>query len=78
MKSLTVKQAEKWFDRLRSNNPAAFKEMLKHLKKFEKSNDQYECFVKMNTILLEYPELTREINVFMEEPNRFIVNRTEV
>lgn len=32
----------------------------------------------MNGILLEHPELTREINTYLEEPNKFIVNRTEV
>lgn len=34
MKSLTVKQAEKWIDRLKTDNPTAFKEIIKQLKKF--------------------------------------------
>lgn len=34
MKSLTVKQAERWFEKLKTNNLNAFKELLKQLKKF--------------------------------------------
>lgn len=78
MKPLTVKVAEKWFDKLKSDNVNAFKDIVKNLKKFEKSNDQFDCFVRLNNILLEYPELTKELNQYLEDANKFIVNKTEV
>jgi hypothetical protein len=32
----------------------------------------------MNTLLLEHPELTSEINGFLEDGNKFVVNQSEV
>ena len=52
MKSVTTKQAEKWLEKVRSSSPGSFKEINKILKKYERTNDEHECFIKLNTILL--------------------------
>jgi histone deacetylase complex regulatory component SIN3 len=75
---MTVKQAEKWLEKVRNSNSNSFKELSKILKKYEKHTDDYECFVKVNTLLLDHPDLTAEINGFLEEGNKFIVNQSEV
>ena len=52
MKQLTVKQAEKWLDKIRTTNTNLYKDISKELKKYERSNDSYDCFIKMNSHLL--------------------------
>ena len=78
MKTLSVKQAEKWLQKLKNANPNSYKELSKELKKYEKRNDEYECFVKMNKTLLGHPDLTQEINHYLDEGNKFVVNIPEV
>ena len=78
MKQLTVKQAEKWLDKIRTTNTNLYKDISKELKKYERSNDSYDCFIKMNSHLLSQPDLTNEINNYMEEGNKFVVDMTEI
>lgn len=76
MRPMTVKQAEKWLDKIKGTNANSFKELSKILKRYERSSDDYDCFVKLNTLLLEHPELTIELNGFLEEGNKFVVNQS--
>ena len=39
MKTLSVKQAEKWLERLKNSNPNSYKELSKELRRYEKRND---------------------------------------
>ena len=78
MKTLSVKQAEKWLEKVKTVNPNSYKELSKELKKYEKRNDEYDCFVKMNKTLLSHPDLTQEINNYLDEGNKFVVNIPEV
>lgn len=75
---MTTKQAEKWLERLKSSNPNAFKEINKALKKYERTNDEHECFIRLNTILLDHTDLTAELNVFLDEGHKFVINRSQV
>jgi hypothetical protein len=47
------------------------------LRKYEKTEDEYDCFKKLNHTLLSHPKLTDELNTFMEDGNKMIVNRSE-
>lgn len=76
MRPMTVKQAEKWLEKVKNTNGNSFKELNKILKKYEKNADDYDCFVKVNTLLLEHPDLTTEINGYLEDGNKFIVNQS--
>lgn len=78
MRPMTVKQAEKWLEKVKTTNTNSFKELSKIFKKYERNSNDYECFVKVNTILLEHPDLTSEINNYLEEGNKFVVNQSEV
>ncbi len=78
MRPMTVKQAEKWLEKFKTTNQNSFKELSKILKRYERSSDDYDCFVKINTLLLEHPDLTSEINGFLEDGNKFVVNQSEV
>ena len=51
--------------------------MSKALKKYEKSDDEYECYMKLSHLLLQTPSLAKEINIHLEEGNRFIINESE-
>lgn len=78
MKPMTTKQAEKWLGHVKSSNSGTFKEINKILKKYERTNDEHECFVRLNSILLDHPDLTNEINNFLDEGHRFVINRSQV
>jgi uncharacterized protein YlzI (FlbEa/FlbD family) len=78
MRTLTVKQAEKWLEKVKSSSSNSYKELSKILKKYEKNSDDYECFLKVNTLLLEHPDLTTELNGYLEEGNKFVVNQSEI
>lgn len=43
---------------MKNANPNSFRELNKILKKYEKNNDDYECFMKINTLLFEHADLT--------------------
>ena len=77
-KSMTTKQAEKWLDKVKSANSTSFKEINKVLKRYERTNDEQECYLKLNTILLEHPDLTNDLNNFLDEGHRFVINRSQV
>lgn len=51
--------------------------MTKFLRKYERTDDEYDCYLKISHTLLSHTELTKEINLFLEEGNRFIVTRAE-
>ncbi len=59
VKSLSMKQAEKWLESLKRENTQTYKELVKVLKKFESTEDEYETYKKMSRILLDHPSLTR-------------------
>jgi len=63
VKQITLKQAEKWLDRVKADHPATHKEMSKILKKYEKNDNEYECFLKLSHLMLQAPSLARDINV---------------
>lgn len=54
-----MKQAEKWLESLKRENTQTYKELVKVLKKFESTEDEYETYKKMSRILLDHPSLTR-------------------
>ena len=58
MRPMTVKQAEKWLEKVKTSNPNSFKELSKVLKKYERTSDDYDCFMKMNSLLMDLPDLT--------------------
>ncbi len=58
MRPMTVKQAEKWLEKVKTTNQNSFKELSKVLKKYERTSDDYDCFMKMNSLLMDLPELT--------------------
>lgn len=39
MRTITQKQAEKWLDKLKSKNPQVYQEVLKALKKYDRSQN---------------------------------------
>lgn len=75
---MTVKQAEKWIEKVKSSSQNSFKQLSKILKRYERNADDYDCFIKLNTLLLDHPDLTSDINNYLEEGNKFIINQTEV
>lgn len=77
VKQISVKQAERWLEKLKNENPQSYKEVSKSLRKYEKNEDDYDCFVKVNHTLLSHAELTKELNNFMEEANKFVINKPE-
>lgn len=77
MKPISVKQAQKWLDKLKNQDVQAYKDITKFLRKYEKTEDEYDCFKKLNHTLLNHPKLTDELNTFMEDGNKMIVNRSE-
>ena len=77
MKQINVKQAEKWLEKLRNENQQSYKDLTKFLRKYEKTQDDYDCYLKISHILLEHCDLTKEINMYLEEGNKFVVNRPE-
>ncbi len=77
IKQISVKQAERWLEKLKNENSQSYKELSKSLRKYEKTEDDYECYVKINHTLLAHTELTKELNNFMEDVNKFVVNKPE-
>lgn len=77
IKQITVKQAERWLEKLKNENPQSYKELSKTLRKYEKNDDDYDCFVKINQTLLGHSDLTKELNNFMEEANKFVINKLD-
>ena len=59
MKSLTIKQAEKWLEKIKEADPMAYKELSRCLRKYDKTSDELECFQKMNEALFGLPVLTQ-------------------
>jgi hypothetical protein len=47
------------------------------LRKYEKTEDEYDCYVKISHTLLSHSELTKELNAYMEDGNKFVVNRPD-
>jgi hypothetical protein len=47
------------------------------LKKYERNDDEYECHIKINHLLLSTPVLAKEMNCYLEETNKFVINETE-
>lgn len=76
-KQLNVKQAERWLEKLKSENLQSYKDITKFLRKYEKTEDEYDCYVKISHTLLSHSELTKELNAYMEEGNKFVVNRPD-
>lgn len=65
VKPISVKQAERWLDKLKTENPQSYKEISRCLRRYEKVEDDFDCFVKVNNVLLPHPELTRELNLYL-------------
>jgi hypothetical protein len=55
----------------------SYKDITKFLRKYEKTEDEYDCYVKISHTLLAHSELTKELNGYMEEVNKFVVNKPE-
>ena len=64
---------EKLFDGLREQSPQAFRELKGVLVRWERSDNQAECFERMQEILLPFPDTTKSINDYLEEQTRFAV-----
>ncbi len=47
------------------------------MRKYEKTDDEYDCYVKISHTLLSHVELTKEINLFLEDGNKFVVSRPD-
>ena len=77
LKQMNVKQAEKWLDKLKTENLQSYKDITKFLRKYEKTEDEMDCYVKISHTLLCHSELTKDLNTYVEEANKFIVNRPE-
>ena len=63
---------------MKAANQNSFKELSKILKRYERNSDDHECFLKVNTLLLDHPDLTIDINGYLEEGNKFIINQSQV
>jgi histone deacetylase complex regulatory component SIN3 len=74
-KQISVKQAEKWLERLKGENQQSYRELAKVLRRYEKTEDDYDCYVKMSQTISSHPDLTRELNLYLDEPNRFAIPR---
>lgn len=57
MKQISVKQAEKWLEKLKTEDLQAYKDITKFLRKYEKTEDEYDCFIKINHTLLNHSKL---------------------
>ena len=77
LKQLNVKQAERWLEKLKNENLQSYKDITKFLRKYEKTEDEYDCYVKISHTLLSHSDLTKELNAYMEDGNKFVVNRPE-
>lgn len=77
MKQINVKQAEKWLEKLKTENQQSYKDITKFLRKYEKTEDEYDCYVKISHTLLSHSDLTKEINGYLEEGNKFVINKPE-
>lgn len=77
LKQLNVKQAERWLEKLKNENLQSYKDITKFLRKYQKTEDEYDCYVKISHTLLSHSELTKELNTYMEDGNKFIVNKPE-
>ena len=51
-KKLTIKWAECWLNRLRSEDPNAYRKLAKILRKYQKDEDEHECYFKICHLLL--------------------------
>jgi len=71
---LADKVFEKLFEGLREQSAQAFRELKGVLVRWERSDNQAECFEKMQEILMPYPEITKSINEYLEEQTRFAVH----
>lgn len=47
------------------------------MRKYERTEDEHDCYLKISHTLLAHTELTRELNLFLEEGNKFVVTRGE-
>lgn len=47
------------------------------LRTYEKNEDEYECYIKISHALLAHTDLTKELNNYMAEQNKFVINRPE-
>lgn len=55
----------------------SYKQLSRSLKEYEKKDDDHDCYVKTSHTLLAHSELTKELNVYMEEANKFVINKNE-
>lgn len=65
VQGISVKQAEKWLEKLKNSDFNSYKEVIKELKKFERREDKYDSFIKINKTLLHHPDLTTELNTYL-------------
>lgn len=47
------------------------------MRKYERTDDEHDCYLKISHTLLAHIELTRELNSFLEDGNKFVVTRGE-
>jgi hypothetical protein len=50
---------------------------VKFLRKYEKSEDEYDCYIKISHTLLGHADLTKELNGFMDEGNKFVIPKPD-
>ena len=48
----------------------SYKQLSKSLKEYEKKEDDHDCYVKVSHTLLAHSDLTKELNIYMEEVNK--------
>lgn len=77
VKPISVKQAERWLERLKSENPQSYKEISRSLRRYEKTEDDFDCYVKVNHALLPHPDLTRDLNQHLEEQHKMLINKSD-
>jgi hypothetical protein len=66
MRSITQNQAVKWLDRLRSKNTNAYNDVIKALKKYDKNQNEHDCYLALNRTLFKESELSQELNNYLE------------
>ena len=66
MRSITQNQAVKWLDRLRSKNTNAYNDVIKTLKKYDKNQNEHDCYLALNRTLFKESELSQELNNYLE------------
>lgn len=71
MRSITQNQAVKWLDRLKGKNQSAYNDVIKALKRYEKNQNEHDCYLALNRTLFKESELTQEINHYLDEENKF-------